>query len=71
MKLRLTQWVFGLQEPQFVVQFPYGKSLKGATMFEISADSSCFGDYLDELEQLGIWSDDEDFWLDYEDYDED
>lgn len=38
-------------------------------MFEISADSPCFEDYLDELEQLGIWSDDEDFWT--EDYDED
>lgn len=37
-------------------------------MFEISADSPYFGDYLDELEQLGIWSDDDDFWLDYEDF---
>lgn len=37
-------------------------------MFEISADSHCFEDYLDELEQLGIWSDEEDFWLDYEDF---
>lgn len=35
-------------------------------MFEISADSTYFEDYLDELEQLGIWSDDEDFWLDYD-----
>lgn len=37
-------------------------------MFEISADSPYFEDYLDELERLGIWSDDEDFWLDYEDF---
>lgn len=37
-------------------------------MFDISADSHYFWDYLDELEQLGIWSDDEDFWLDYEDF---
>ena len=51
-----------------VLSEDYGLERK---MFDISADSPYFGDYLDELEQLGIWSDDEDFWLDYEDYDED
>ena len=35
-------------------------------MFDISADSPYFGDYLDELEQTGIWSDDENFWPDYD-----
>lgn len=54
----------------FVVQFPYGKFLKGETMFDISTDSPYFWDYLDELEQLGIWSDDEDFWPDYDEDDD-
>lgn len=39
-------------------------------MFDITIDSPYFDDYIKELEELGIWSDDEDFWPDY-DYDED
>ena len=39
-------------------------------MFDITTDSPYFDDYIKELEELGIWSDDEDFWQDY-DYDED
>lgn len=39
-------------------------------MFDITTDSPYFWDYLDEMEQLGIWSDDDSFWPDY-DEDED